>query len=435
MAIKKESYAGDVWADISKDLTPYIIANPNGQIKLLHEDTPGFIALFRKTKDGTSQYHYKRDEIDNHLHEWMQPDSYVSMNTFYTPKRLITNLKEIRTAFVDIDCHNLGWSAEMMAIKLKRQFFGKSLPVPNMIIYSGRGLNLIWFMDPLSGLAVERWDKLQKAIYDTVKSLGADNKATDASRVFRLAGTTNSKNGAQVHCEVLHEERITFDRFVGDYFPDLLKRVKKPQKASKTKPDSKGKVKHLFNEFTLMKARMNDIETLNTLRNGEMEGSREYALFLYRYWALVMREDKDYASNAMLEMNGRFSEPLARREALGDTKSAERYYDSGIPFKITHKRIIEWLNITNEEQQQLVTIISPSEKRRRDRESQQERRRAQGVIARSEYEAERQSKKAERLDQLRKLKAELPAATQKDLAEALGVALPTVKKYLAELKQ
>lgn len=430
MGIKKESSAGNVRADISKGYDSYIIANPNGQIKTLHANSPGYIALLRKNDNGTSQYHYKREEIELHVHDWMGNDSYISMNTFYTPKRLVTNLKEIRTAFVDIDCHNIGVTAELTAARLKRDYFNQSIPTPNMLIYSGRGLNLVWFLEPLSGLAVERWGKLQKAINETVKSLGADSKATDASRVFRLAGTVNSKSNRQVFCEVLHEEKYTFDGMIADYFPSILKSARKPQEAKK-KP--KGAVRHLFNEYTLVKARKDDIGKLIELRSGKMEGCREYALFLYRYWSLAERDNEEYAKDAMLTLNNRFSRPLPEREALADTKSAERYHDSTEPFKITNATLIEWLDITKEEQKHLSTIISPTEKRRRNTNYQKDKRREAGVQERSEYEAGRQSKKADRLNQLRELRAKSPTATHRELAKLMDVSAMTISRLLKEL--
>ena len=434
MGIKKRSDADSVMADLSvTDPIPYIIANPNGQIKLLHEDSEGFIALFRKTTEGTAQYHYKRADIEDNLKEWMQPDSYISMNTFYTPKRLVTNLKEIRTAFVDIDCQNIGWSAEMTALKLKRQYFGKTIPTPNMMIYSGRGLNLVWFLEPMSGLAVERWGKLQDAIYKTVESLGADSKAKDAARVFRLAGTKNSKSNNQVYCEVLQEEKISFDSFVTDYFPNTLRSVSKPVKPYEKKKGTKGKVKRFFNEYTLTKARMSDIQTLTQLRKGNMEGSREYALFLYRYWALVERDSKEYAADKMLEINALFSKPLRKREALADTKSAERYYDSDIPFRITHEKIIEWLGITPDEQTHLATIISDIEKQKRNTIYQREKRREQGIKERVQYDEIRRSKKEIRLERLRLLVDQSPLASKRELANLLGVSPMTVSRDMKEL--
>lgn len=435
MGIKKESIFEDVRADTGNGYDSFIIANPIEQIKHLHENAEGFIALLRKNKDGTSQYHYKREDIEQHIndwvyHNWRTQDSYVSMNTFFTPKRLVTNLKEIRTAFVDIDCHNVGVSAEKMALILERDYYGKSIPKPNLVIYSGRGLNLIWFLNPISGLAVERWGKLQKAIFNVVKSLGADSKASDAARVFRIAGGHNTKNGAQVYCVLEHEQRYEFDGIVADYFPELRKRAKKPQSREKRNP---GVIKNLHTERTLVIARMNDLNTLVDLRSGKMQGCREYALFLQRYWSLALRGSKEEAVHDMLMLNSSFGKPLREREALADTKSAERYYDSGEPFKTKHETLIEWLDISIEEQRHLSTIISPGEKRRRNTKHQKDKRREAGVQERSEYEKGRQSKKAQQLEKLQLLKFEQPTATHKELADNIGVSTKTIQRWLKEL--
>lgn len=435
MGIKKTANPVSLLGERGKGSDNAIISNPNEQIKSLHENTDGYIALFRKGDGQPLQRHYKLDEIRQHVSEWITYDSYLSMNTFYTPKRLITNLREIRTAFVDIDCYNNGFTPEQVEARLKADFFGVEIPTPNMMIHSGRGLNLIWFLDPISGLAVERWDKLQQAILSKVESLGADKKATDAARVFRLAGSVNSKNNAVVYYELLHEYRYGFSEIVEEYFPDILKSVQQPKKkAKKAAPRTAGGVKRLFNEYTLLKARMHDIEALSEIRGGVMDGSREYALFLYRYWALAENDNKEKASRLMLELNSSFTQPLPEREALADTKSAERYHASEEPFRITNKKVIEWLQITKEEQQQLKTIISSSEKRRRNTEHQRTKRRSNGVLERDEYDAARNAQKADRAQQLAKLMHEYPAATQSELAQLMGVSIDTIKRILGTKK-
>ncbi|WP_142829022.1 cystathionine beta-lyase/cystathionine gamma-synthase [Planococcus soli] len=442
MGIEKIAFTDNVLADNGKRLRELSITNPTTQIKAIHADAPGFIALLRKTDSGVYQRHYKAEVIADSLDEWITYDSYFSMNTFYTPKRLITNLKEIRTAFVDIDCQNTIFTAEQIEAQLKADYFGQSIPTPNLIIHSGRGLNLIWLMDSISGLAVERWNRLQKAIFNSVKTLGADPKAVDAARVFRLAGSINSKNNAIVSCEILHDYRYGLEEMAEEYFPDILKVVKKPKKnqrpnkinTKKPKAGEKvnGGIRRLFNEYTLRKTRMGDLNKLVNLRNGHMEGSREYALFLYRYWALVQSESKEDAVEAMLELNTTFKTPLKEREAIADTKSAERYYDSEEPFRITNERVIEWLDITKEEQRHLLTIIDKAEKRSRNTEYQRTKR---GSVTKEEYKAEKSSQKAHKLKQLATLLKERPMATQKELAAELGVSVPSIKKYTSEIRR
>lgn len=433
MGIKKRAITSNVLADegkssISNNIS---IANPTTQIHKLHNDTDGFIALLRKINDGVIQRHYKVETIAEHLKEWMTYDSYISMNTFYTPKRLITNLREIRTAFVDIDCYNTGFTPVQIDMLLRADYFGREIPTPNMIIYSGRGLNLVWFLEPLSGLAVDRWDKLQRTIATKCRSIGADLKAIDAARIFRLAGSINSKNNEIVYFELLHEYRYEISEIVEEYFPEITKSVAPPKtKKPKTKSKANRGVRRLFNEYTLLKARLSDIPTLINQREGKMEGCREYALFLYRYWRLCETGSKEQAKTDMLMINDMFEKPLLEREALSDTKSAERYYDGDEAFKITNARIIEWLNITDEEQRCLATIISPAEKRRRDREYRQEKRRSEGVKSQSEYNDQRKADKAEKVAYLKELKAKYPKATQRELAAFMGVSVGTINNLL-----
>ena len=444
VGIKKIAFTDTVQPDSGKELPASIITNPAKQIKTLHADAPGFIALLRKTTSGVYQRHYKAEIIANHLEEWITYDSYFSMNTFYTPKRLITNLKEIRTAFVDIDCHNTAFTAVQIEARLKADYFGVLIPTPNLIIHSGRGLNLVWLIDPISGLAVERWNKLQKAIFEVVKGLGADAKAVDAARVFRLAGSINSKNNAIVSCDILHHYRYDIEEIAEDYFPDIYKVVKRPKKSNrpnkinrnspKTGEKANRGIRRLFNEYTLRKTRMGDINTLVKLRNGEMTGSREYALFLYRYWALVQCENKEDAAEAMLELNSSFKVPLKEREALADTKSAERYYDSEEPFRITNERVIEWLGITKEEQKHLSTIIDKQEKRSRNTKYQQEKRRKNGTADRASYDDQRKAQKRDKKERLQQALKEHPNATQRELAEVIGVSAMTINRMLKELK-
>lgn len=440
MGIKKESIAGAVRTDFSSGNPGYIIADPSGHVKALHADAAGFIALFRKQTEQAEdprQWHFKREEIASALEAWGTKDAYMSVNTFYTPKRLSTNLKEIRTHFVDIDCYNAGMSAEETASLLRSEYFGKILPPPNYIIFSGRGLNLIWRIKPMSGLALDRWDHLQKAIHRTVKDIGGDAKALDASRVFRMAGTYNAKNGRRVVGQVLHDHIFTHEEILKDYFPKLNTRParkKNPQKAAGVPQERPGSVARLFTEYSLVKTRMEDVERLVTLRGGKMSGCREYALFLYRYWSLATYQgDEERAAAGVMELNSRFSEPLPEREALGDTKSAERYYESEEPFRITNARVIDWLKIEPEEERWMKTIISRSEKRRRDAVYQSARRREQGAAEREQYDAARSAQKAGKAAQLAALMDKHPFATQKELADMMDISVAYVRKLIKSI--
>jgi len=58
-------------------------------LNLHHGDADGWITLAQKGEGRFKQYHYKLDEIEEALPEWLGDDLYFSQNTFFTTKRRI----------------------------------------------------------------------------------------------------------------------------------------------------------------------------------------------------------------------------------------------------------------------------------------------------------------------------------------------------------
>jgi len=97
-----------------------------------------------------------------------------------------------------------------------------------------------------------------------------------------------------------------------------------------------------------------------------MTGYRETTLFLYRYWSCCFLFDPKEALENTLEINGQFRQPLAEREVLWGTRSAEKAckakndaeankaaQEKGYPgagYNVSNQKLIEWLNITEDEQ-------------------------------------------------------------------------------------
>lgn len=96
-----------------------------------------------------------------------------------------------------------------------------------------------------------------------------------------------------------------------------------------------------------------------------MYGHREEILFLYRYFTACFTEDTDEALSRSLELNDKFKYPLSEREVIRDTESATKAYYKRL-YKYSNEKLIELLEITEEEQKQLRTIIGTAEKYRRN---------------------------------------------------------------------
>ena len=419
------------------------------------ENTDGFVTIAKKdSRTGRfQQYYYRPQDLADHLTQVMGEDVFFSQNTFYRKARRIETIRQLRSLYVDLDFYIFNYDPEWILGKLEHEFYRQTIPEPNLIIFSGQGVVLIWMIEPVPYKALPLWQAVQNYLIKELKPLGGDPKAADAARVFRLAGSISSKNGNQVKVEYRHDYRYSLRDIQYDYLPELT-----PPK--QPKPGRKKKVVHLYNVYSLHAARLRDLAKLVELRQGEMEGCREIALFLYRYWTCCFTGDPAEALQQTLEFNQGFTQPLTQKEASKATASAqkawlaksdkeanERAKAMGYPgagYRISNAKLIDWLWITEDEQRHLKTIIGPKEKNRRKREKYQEDkqiilekkakgRRAKGIRPMAEYNQERAEQKDQRKEILQKAIEENPQASIRKLAQITGLSKTRVGELKKEL--
>lgn len=411
------------------------------------QNTSGWITLAKKDPDTKRfrQYHYQPEELASALSDWMGEDVYYSQNSFYKPQRRIDNIRQLRTLYVDLDVYNMGMTPEWVLGKLEFEVFGQSLPEPNMIIFSGRGLVLIWHIEPIPYQAMPLWRAVENYFAEQLKEVGADTKATDPARIFRLAGSINSKNNAIVRAEYRHDYRYDIHQLQYDYLPELS-----PQRMAVKKKGRKTKIVRMFNIYTLHLSRARDIAKLVELREGDMDKCRETALFLYRYFTCCFTDDPNKALDDTLSLNSEFLHPLPEREVRIATKSAEKAWAAksdakaneiakkmgypGAGYNMPNQTIIDWLNITPEEQKHLSSIISKEEKRRRNTLAKREQRRAQGVIPRDQYLAQEAEQKQERMLPIIEAIKQNPGLSQRALAKKTGFSRAAIQRAMAEMQ-
>lgn len=406
------------------------------------QNTSGWITLAKKDPDTKRfrQYHYQPEELASALTDWMGEDVYYSQNTFYKPQRRIDNIRQLRSLYVDLDVYNLGLTPEWVLGKLEFEYFGQSIPEPNMIVFSGRGLVLIWNIEPIPYKAMPLWRAVETFFVEQLKEVGADTKATDPARIFRLAGTVNSKNRTIVKTEYRHDYRYDIHQLQFDYLPELSQK-----KLAAKKKGRNTKVVRMFNTYTLHLSRARDIAKLVELRQGAVDGFRETILFLYRYWTCCFTDDPDRALDDTLSLNSEFLRPLPEREVINATKSAQKAWEAksdvkaneiakslgypGAGYNMPNSKIIEWLDISPEEQVHLSSIIGAVEKRRRNRLQKEKWRRSQGMRPMEEYNQERKQQVLSQAEQLKILINENPSWTNKQLAEAMNTTVRSVQRW------
>ena len=340
-------------------------------INAIHGKSKGWITKAEINEGVFRQWHYKLNQLLDI--DFTQENTYISLNTFYKTYRRIENLKEINCIHMDLDTYKTKYTKTQILMNLDENYFGKTIPIPNLIIDSGRGLYLIWLIDPVPYMALPLWKAIEEYIYKELKEFGADRMALDPTRVLRVPGSINSKSNTMVKILETNEYVHKLREIQEEYLPEIPKK----EKGKATAPKKRGrpkKVVYVFNERSLYLARITDLVKLCELRSYDIEGEREMILFLYRYYLNYFFEDENKALNDTLELNRMFDKPLTEKEATKATESAERVYKSkNKDYKYKNETLIELLQITEEEQKHMTTIMSKCEVKRRDRVYQKEK--------------------------------------------------------------
>lgn len=204
------------------------IAGPDYfSIAAIHRANDGWVTFHAKvqTDQGEEEFRNLFSVSAETLTQWfpefreeLERDSFFSLNAFYrhpkarsvernyTPRRS-NNLRWLNCCWVDCDCYNVGLSwAEAVGAIQHLQDAGE-IPPASFLIRSGRGVWLLWLVrgeddhsqgERAHSRQVRLWAKLQQALTDKLRPLGADSAARDATRIARVPGSINSKSGVRV---------------------------------------------------------------------------------------------------------------------------------------------------------------------------------------------------------------------------------------------
>ena len=392
-------------------------------IDTIHGESKGWITKAEISKQREfSQWHYHVEDLLKQ--DFDKEDVYISMSTFYKPMRRIETIKEIGNLFIDLDTYNTKFTKTQILMNLEENYFNRLIPIPNLIIDSGRGLTLVWSIEKVPYMALPLWKSIQEYLYSQLKEFGADRKALDATRVLRVAGSINSKSGTRVTILEKYEYKYTLREIQREFLPDL------DENKSKKKGRPK-KVVYVHRERSLYQGRILDLVKLCELRNYDVKGQREIILFLYRYYLCYFYEDEQKALEDVLELNKEFIQPLSEKEVIRATGSAEKVFKSkDKQYKYKNETLIELLEISDYEQTHMKIIIGKEEYKRRDREYQKnkylEKLKSEGKISEKEKISRRRQK-------IKALLAE--GLLQKDICNKLKISKDTYirdRKYLKE---
>ncbi len=299
-------------------------------------------------------------------------DTYVSINSYYNINRSTKNVRHLNAFVIDYDYYKLKKYKNKTSIEMLEIIRPTLKSIPTLVVDSGRGLYLIYCIKHKSKHCVKLYQQIWKYLLDDQVQFGADRKATLVTQVIRLPGTINSKSLSEV--KVIEYNKTNYDIENFTYLlPFTNDQVKNFKSNFKQKSNVVNKRHYKINRRKkYLDNCISDFKNLIELRNKQNinEGYREYLLFVIIY--LNQYYGRNIAESIAIakKMNRRFNKPMTEKEVEIQCIPSEIFSNC-----ISIKKIIEKLQITDEEMNDLDYLIGDQYKKIKNNEKNQRAKR------------------------------------------------------------
>lgn len=302
---------------------------------------------------------------------------FCSINTFKGRKtekarRSKNNLWGIDCVMIDIDGDKSLCGREQRLIdKLTWYWDTQRLPKPNLYSFTGGGgVHLYYSFERLPAQMGSSVKKLQYSIIEKLEEIldiendnlsfvdeqekvhtyHVDKKVIDTQRVDRVPGSINKKTGNMCVCFSTAQPRYVYRELTSFFETDDEYEIHKVDRM---------KSKNKFNRCTsrLLNKRVKGLFCL--AQNGKtFESCRENALFILRNSLQQLGLSYTAVEHNLFSLNSLFVEPLKASEVQSVAKSNKTY-------KFTNQKIIEMLNLTEDEQKIMFSKKRPGNRKQR----------------------------------------------------------------------
>ena len=222
---------------------------------------------------------------------------------------------------------------------LELDYYDRIIPRPTYVVDSGRGLYLLWRIDE-NVKAYSRWIKMQMYLYNQL--LIRDYITGDQPSDKMISYAEHISKTLQIPLpDMQNRDAVKLYISTNKDAAYMFHQHKVGQQKIKNK-----KISYLRTEYSLARARLNDLEQLIRIRD----------------WQLCISDDYAGSLQHVIALNNTLHNPLSEKEVVQATKSAEKYYAAGKIFRCSNSYVIQTLNITPAEMQYLQVFISPEEK-------------------------------------------------------------------------
>lgn len=412
-----------------------------------YQNSEGYFSIFTidQNKNDDEEF-FNADQLEkanSYIEKNKNINCYYSISSFLEEHRNVYELDTIHLNFIDIDSHIFGLS-EGQAIDVVEEIkntFNVELPEPTSIIYTGRGLQMLFNL--YGSVDVVKWELIQKGLYlktleivsrlDTLifPEMEVDRKLlTSPSKILRTTGTYNTEadkfTETIYHSGKLYTQKElleNYDLYIIErgqrkYLVDIAE-IKSEDilNASQSRLRTYRNKNKFYTVETLNNARINDLIKLIKIRNkaGYFTGYRNMILNI----CCEIFRQRTSNVNEILEDLNRINDYFERPLKCSEVRSwANMKLAHPKPYYFKHSTIIEILQITPEEQEKLKVIHSKS------------------LVDRQFYERHKESVKSKRNYRYSFIKEETAAARQMmiDQARAMRKAGYTMEAIAIELK-
>lgn len=380
---------------------------PEDHLRFLHGGALGLVPIGVRGPERSNAWRQKCLPIEQAIKYVAalrgHADVYVSNNRF-RGWRNTGNLLGLCALYVDIDFYRTGFanhSPEQVCGLVLDRLGDLNVPAPSLIMFTGRGLQVLWRHSAVPAAALPRWRACQRHLHEVLEDLGADPAALDPTRLFRLARTYNSKSWELARPLWCRDGLHTFD-FLADEILPLTREEYESRKRSRTRHRQAGKAPGIRPPQHLWRERSRCLERLIEQRHpqGLPPGQRDIPLFVLAC-ALAWTTPYSQLKEAILAAAGRFCPDWSVQMVLSYMKTVldkaaaasrgETIRFNGRPcdprYRFKTKTIIEILQITPSEIESLglTAFENPGPDRHARTLKQRTGRRAQGALPREQY--------------------------------------------------
>lgn len=383
------------------------------------------IATLNKDKQmvslGYSDFQHIKEKIENLIINPNQ-DYYIMANTVnqYT-KRTSDNLFSLNNIVIDCDIHSDISLYERDEIikdfiwRLNRDLFElDELPKPNVIHYTGRGIQLWWHIDSTSAKLIFIYEKVIDYIimilnnflneYPELKQhIEIDIHASkNTIGLFRMFNTHNTKVDKDTYVEILHDKSFDLNELLNQLKENEIVKEhieqKEALKKKYTKREKRAPKTHKKNSYSALHyKRIRIIEELATKEDAK--GKRDTMLFL-AFNSARQIYPTEQAKEVCKKINNSFNEPLKDLEYIFKQKKI---------YNIKNDTFYEYLGVSKDDliKRGVYELSKPNITR----------------------DTERQQRKMEK-QKIKDLATDLlkSGLTHKEIAEQTGLSLSTIAR-------